>query len=185
MTSTNPFGGKAGERSAARNAAQPYYFTGRPCTHGHVADRLTSSGVCTACMASYGRRQYAKSPEAHRRANRKSYARRADWVNAAHSNFLQNNPAYGASRAALRYAQKKLSMPSWLTQNHILEMKAVYERASQITIDTGIEHEVDHIIPLQGNGVCGLHVPWNLQILTAIKNRQKSNHYDPDGLTRD
>lgn len=76
---------------------------------------------------------------------------------------------------ANRNASKIKASPSWLTKDHKFQISEIYSKAAIKTAETGIAHEVDHIIPLRGKVVCGLHVPWNLQVLPAYKNRQKSN----------
>lgn len=55
------------------------------------------------------------------------------------------------------------------------EIKAIYKEAKRLTQETGIVHHVDHIVPLKGKDVRGLHVPWNMQILTASENCRKGN----------
>ena len=55
---------------------------------------------------------------------------------------------------------------------------AIYDQAERLTRETGILREVDHIIALNHPDVCGLHVPWNLQVLPREKNRQKSSSFD-------
>lgn len=80
--------------------------------------------------------------------------------------------------AKIRY-ERKLSMatPVWLTKEHWAEMDAIYANARKLTRKTGVRHEVDHIVPLNGKLVSGLHVPWNLQVLTQSENVAKSNRY--------
>lgn len=67
--------------------------------------------------------------------------------------------------------------PKWLSPEDRVAIKIIYRRALERARDTGIKHEVDHVVPLQGLNVCGLHVPWNLQIMAASQNRAKSNKH--------
>jgi 5-methylcytosine-specific restriction endonuclease McrA len=72
----------------------------------------------------------------------------------------------------------KQATPNWLTPEQKDQIKDLYIKAVCLSKDTGILHEVDHIIPLHGKRVCGLHVPSNLQILTKEDNFKKLNHFE-------
>lgn len=80
-----------------------------------------------------------------------------------------------AARCAKRYAAKRSRTPPWLSPEHLAEIRGFYIRARNSTKETGILHHVDHIEPLLGRDSCGLHVPWNLQVLTGSENCKKSN----------
>jgi hypothetical protein len=85
------------------------------------------------------------------------------------------NPGKYAAYCAKRRAKKLLATPKWLTKEQYKEIEDIYIEAFKLTEETGIKHEVDHIEPLQGKDRSGLHVPWNLQILTKIENLSKGN----------
>lgn len=74
--------------------------------------------------------------------------------------------------AANRRAREKRQTPPWVDVTDILPF---YREAARLTIETGVAHDVDHIVPLAGKGVNGLHVPWNLRVIPASENRAKSN----------
>ncbi len=74
-----------------------------------------------------------------------------------------------------RDAGKNSRTPHWLTTDHKASIKAKYAEARWMTARTGIKHHVDHIIPLLGKSVSGLHVPWNLRVIPERENRKKSN----------
>lgn len=74
-----------------------------------------------------------------------------------------------------REAAKKSRTPSWLSDDEHWMIEQVYDIAAIRTKMLGISFHVDHIIPLQGKTVSGLHVPWNLQVISAKQNQMKSN----------
>ena len=89
-------------------------------------------------------------------------------------------PEFQAKRckeAAKRRATKIKATPEWLSEDHIREIDYLYWLSKDISITSGEQYHVDHIIPLKGKGVCGLHVPWNLQVIPSDINLRKSNKH--------
>jgi 5-methylcytosine-specific restriction endonuclease McrA len=70
---------------------------------------------------------------------------------------------------------KAEAIPPWLNDAHRDAMQWFYDEARRLTKETGVSHVVDHIEPLNGAHSCGLHVPWNLQVLTDTQNKRKKN----------
>lgn len=85
-----------------------------------------------------------------------------------------NKDRYNA-RDAKRRAAKLKALPKWLTAEQLEQIKELYTCAQMFKLYTGEEYHVDHIVPLQGENVCGLHVPWNLRVIPAKENLSKSN----------
>lgn len=89
--------------------------------------------------------------------------------------WARENAGRVQAKVARRRAMKLQATPSWADQQAI---RRFYDRARRLTETTGIQHEVDHIVPLRSPVVCGLHCEANLQILTKRENRRKWNHHE-------
>jgi len=89
---------------------------------------------------------------------------------------LKNLSRMAAKASRYRAARFKAT-PCWFVEG---EDTIIFDEARRISEATGILHEVDHIIPLNSNMVCGLHCIQNLQILTSLENRSKGNRWWPD-----
>jgi hypothetical protein len=186
------------ERPEAIRLGLASYFTGRPCRRGHIARRCTTNGTCSTCANEANQRARAANPEGARAKRRAYYwsnprtreagKRRypneraarikaaldwqkanADLVNEKNRRWRRANPGVVNARTAKQRARRKQATPPWLTPDHHKAMRALYKEASRIGA------HVDHIIPLNGKNVCGLHVPWNLQLLPPRENCSKSN----------
>lgn len=76
-----------------------------------------------------------------------------------------------------RQAAKAKASPNWLNKSQLKEIENFYWLAKDLEKITGEKYHVDHIVPLQGKNVCGLHVPWNLQVLPSDINIIKGINY--------
>lgn len=98
------------------------------------------------------------------------------------NHYKENKPKYAAKRAKRR-AIKLQATPKWLSKSDFIAIECKYSLASMFTQCSGVPHAVDHIVPLQGKTVCGLHVPWNLQVIPVFDNLQKGNKFDGETTT--
>ena len=138
------------------------YFTGKPCKHGHISEKLLSNRTCIECQikrkADWGNKPHVKKQALNRLAN---------W----------DTPEKHLARTRKRQAAKLQRVPKWLTADQIKVMQAFYQIAGMLTRVNGEPWHVDHIIPLQGKSVSGLHVPSNLRVIPGSENVKKSNKY--------
>jgi hypothetical protein len=74
-------------------------------------------------------------------------------------------------------AMRRIATPNWANKDSI---KFLYDECRRLTAETGIKHEVDHIIPVRHPRVCGLHTENNLRVMPAYQNNLKSNRYKTD-----
>lgn len=98
--------------------------------------------------------------------------------------YLANKRSYRQENKgpirALNAARKqviKLRTPPWLSKDDLWLIKEAYRLAAHRTELFGFQWDVDHIVPLQGGVVSGLHVPWNMQVIPAKDNMRKKNKF--------
>lgn len=128
------------------------------------------------------RADYRKHTERYKQNAKELYEKNKERRMQQSRDWKKNNPDAAAlmSRVASskRNAKKKKATPPWLTKEHLEEIKSIYSEAVRLTAETGVPHEVDHIVPLSGKTVSGLHVPWNLRAIPAQENNRRPRVWD-------
>ena len=182
-------------RKEAQRTGATHYFTGLPCKYGHIAPRKTK-GTCVECLkvewiksnefrAEYFK-QYNRREEVKDKKNEWYEANKEQVMNAAkirpieikreyQKAWKERNTTWVRADTKARRRKHREATPKWLTKKEKAEIRQLYQIAIIMSKTTGEQYVVDHIVPLRGNDVCGLHVPWNLRVITQEENLKKSN----------
>jgi hypothetical protein len=115
------------------------------------------------------------NPEKKKESVDKWRSNNLDQHNATNRNWNTNNKPVKASLECKRRASQLQRTPAWDPDAHLIIAK--YQLAAMLTKASGIEHHVDHIIPLQGKKVSGLHTFANLRVIPGSDNVKKSNKF--------
>ena len=177
---------------------------GSPCKkHSELEGYRRVSGACVECSREQTRKYRTADPERrsanYRKSNAKVTAQRKedpvkhaakiaadrayraanpDKVAQMKRTWAGKNPGATSAAAKLRKHAKKQRTPQWLTKDDLWVIREAYALAALRTAMFGFSWEVDHIVPLQGKTVSGLHVPNNLQVIPRAENRAKWNHFE-------
>lgn len=130
---------------------------------------------CKECNRRYHAENRVDSPE-FRAWREQHYAKKRDEILAANRAWAKANPARTAERGRLRMRRIARQTPQWSDRKIIAFF---YATRIWITNETGDEWHVDHVLPLSGKKVSGLHVPLNLQVIPAVENFKKNNRFTP------
>ncbi len=183
-------------REVAASQQLNRYYDGTACRKGHIAEKYTRDGYCCECKrlkelsnkqdrALRSKEYYYKNRQSAIEKN-KEYAQSNKLVVAERQRiwrlknrqriqeYRQRNSGLYAFHAACRRKIVKRQTPTWA---NVVAIREYYELAARMTRDTGKKYHVDHIVPLKGKNVCGLHCEWNLQVIPASENIQKSNSF--------
>lgn len=172
------------------------YYTGKPCVYGHVTERLVSNRQCIECVrvsiAKYrvdnrevlllkkreAQKLYRKKyPEKIKETRIKTTKKNKVKINANKAAWARKNHAKVMALTRKRQASKLQRTPKWIGSEEMWLIEQAYELAALRTKMFGFQWHVDHVIPLQGKNVSGLHVPTNLQVIPGVENIRKKNSF--------
>ena len=128
-----------------------------------------------------------EKPEARKKIQVRYYEKNKEKITEAHKKRMERDGdrlrSMMSASVRKRQAAKIKRTPPWLSDEDAERMKVKYAEARWMTRRTGFPHHVDHIVPLQGKTVSGLHVPWNLRVIPGRENSKKHNSFK-DGVSQ-
>ena len=151
---------------------------GKVCAaHPELQGERYGGSACPSCVKEKKAKWKLDNPQRYKKMNSGWAIAHPEKAKELKSRWQKANASKCSVVSIRRKAAKMQATPAWANQDLIL---AFYEQAQHLTKETGIKHQVDHIVPLQGRTVTGFHCEANLQILTARSNISKGNRFWPD-----
>jgi hypothetical protein len=126
---------------------------------------------CKVCRLGHNRNWLVKNKDRHGELTRTWYERNKDQHLANSKEWYAANRHRKLATTTARELRCKQATPAWVNKEEIM---AFYAEAKRRSVETGVQYDVDHIVPLKGKIVCGLHVPWNLQVIPSSDNKRKA-----------
>ena len=160
------------KRKDAKALGFTKYFTGKPCQNGHIAEKKVNGG-CIMCNANRGKKWRQEHPDSIKKYREDHNDEILIW----RKQYCKDNSAKKVATCVKYNTSKLRRIPNWISLEELEQIKIVYQIAANMSKLDGIQYDVDHIIPLQGNKVSGFHTLSNLQIITHIANCTKGNRY--------
>lgn len=120
-------------------------------------------------------RRWAEANKERISESRRAYAQRnKQKMKESKIRYLKSKQGAARHKALVvaRRAGINRATPWWVD---IEELAYIFQERTRLSDETGILYHVDHYYPLRGKTICGLNVPWNLQIITAEENLSKGN----------
>jgi len=160
--------------TAAANKDSKYF--GSACKRCGNTLRYTCNSGCVSCLAARHTAFKAKTSKEDRSIFWKTLrSRHLDKAKEHVRRWKRKNPGRVSAINRARDAQQLRACPVWV---NTADLQQIYVDASYVSKLMNIKYHVDHIVPLVHDLVCGLHVPWNLQILSAEENIAKGNKFN-------
>jgi hypothetical protein len=173
---------------------KPTRYIGQDCPQGHGGERYSSNWKCVRChqikkqaakkakrLANPKKRGRPPKPESEKvkyvfKLSEEALAKRRQYQKEYWAK--PENAGKKKAKRAKNRAKKELRIPAWLSKDDIWMIKEAYDLATERTKLFGFRWDVDHIIPMKGKLISGLHVPTNLQVIPHTTNVRKSNKYE-------
>jgi len=115
------------------------------------------------------------NPERYKSVARKHYYNNLEKQRTRAKEWRDSNKGLINYYTSKRKAAKLQRTPEWLTEDDRWMIEQAYELAAQRTAIFGFPWHVDHVLPLRGKTVSGLHVPTNLRVIPGVENMRKGN----------